>query len=432
MVSWSQSGPANLLPKQKEGVDVKTTQVQRKSLKDYEPFIESDLLESILQLSSELRGLRVLHVNATSFGGGVAEILHTLIPLMKDCGLNVDWKVIDAPSRFFDLTKRMHNALQGKEDRLSDEDRDLFENVSKDNASFIKPGEYDIAVIHDPQPVGLPAFADFGSCRLVWRCHIDTSSPNRVFWDYLNGFLSYYNAAVFTLKDYAKDGISIDKIYEIPPSIDPLSNKNRELSKEEMQQALRKLGIESGKPVITQVSRFDPWKDPLGVVDAYRKLKERFRELQLLLIGSMASDDPEGWKIYEDLLRYSGMDYDIKVLSNFQNISDIEVNAAQRVSKVVLQKSLREGFALTVSEAMWKKTPVVGGNVGGIPLQVHHGINGYLVESVEDTVEYTGRILDDPGLAKEMGNKGYEIVKKDFLSTRHLHQYLQLFRDLTN
>ncbi|HNS35834.1 MAG TPA: glycosyltransferase, partial [Mesotoga sp.] len=195
---------------------------------------------------------------------------------------------------------------------------------------------------------------------------------------------------------------------------------------------LRKLGIESGKPVITQVSRFDPWKDPLGVVDAYRKLKERFRELQLLLIGSMASDDPEGWKIYEDLLRYSGMDYDIKVLSNFQNISDIEVNAAQRVSKVVLQKSLREGFALTVSEAMWKKTPVVGGNVGGIPLQIHHGINGYLVESVEDTVEYTGRILDDPGLAKEMGNKGYEIVKKDFLSTRHLHQYLQLFRDLTN
>ncbi|PZC52851.1 MULTISPECIES: glycosyltransferase [unclassified Mesotoga] len=409
---------------------MKTTQVLNKRLKDYEPFVDKDFLEKILQLSSELRGLRVLHVNATSFGGGVAEILHTLVPLMKDCGLTVDWKVIDAPSQFFDLTKRMHNALQGKEDRLSAEDKGLFESVAEDNASFIEPNQYDVAVIHDPQPVGLPAFADFGSCRLVWRCHIDTSSPNPVFWDYLNSFLSHYHAGIFTLKNYAKDGISVEKIYEIPPSIDPLSNKNRELSKEEMEQSLRKLGIESGRPVITQVSRFDPWKDPLGVVDVYRKLKKRFRELQLLLIGSMASDDPEGWKIYEDLLRYSGMDYDIKVLSNFQNIGDIEVNAAQRVSNVVLQKSLREGFALTMSEAMWKKTPVVGGNVGGIPLQVHHGVNGYLVESVEDTVEYTGRILEDPNLAEEMGRKGYEIVKKDFLSTRHLYQYLQLFRDL--
>jgi trehalose synthase len=184
--------------------------------------------------------------------------------------------------------------------------------------------------------------------------------------------------------------------------------------------------------VITQVSRFDPWKDPIGVVDVYRKLKRKFEDIKLLLIGSMASDDPEGWKIYEDLLRYIGMDYDVKVLSNFQGIGDIEVNAAQRVSKAVIQKSLREGFALTMSEAMWKKTPVVGGNVGGIPLQVHHGVNGYLVESVEETVECTRRILENPSRAAEMGAKGFEIVKKDFLSTRHLYQYLQLFRDLVS
>jgi len=410
---------------------MKTAQVMKKKLTDYGPFAEKSLVESIHELSRNLRGLRVLHINATSFGGGVAEILHTLIPLMKDCGLKVDWKVIDAPSNFFELSKRMHNALQGKEDSLSDEDKRLFERVEEENACFIKPDEYDIVVIHDPQPVGLPAFADFGNCKLVWRCHIDTSSPNEAFWNYLNFFLSHYDAGIFTLKSYAKEGISIDKIYEIPPSIDPLSDKNRELSDAEMEQALKKLGIENEEPVITQVSRFDPWKDPMGVVDAYRQLKRKYVDLKLLLVGSMASDDPEGWKIYEDLLRYIGMDYDVKVLSNFQGIGDIEVNAAQRVSKVVIQKSLREGFALTMSEAMWKKTPVVGGNVGGIPLQVHHGVNGYLVESVEETVECTRRILENPSLAEEMGAKGFEIVKKDFLSTRHLYQYLQLFTDLT-
>ncbi|RLL88317.1 glycosyl transferase family 1 [Mesotoga sp. H07pep.5.4] len=410
---------------------MRSTQVNKKLLKDYQPFVEEEVIESIIELSRELKGLRVLHVNATSFGGGVAEILHTLVPLMKDCGLEVDWKVIDAPPQFFDLTKRMHNALQGKKDFLSEEDKRLFEKVAKDNAAYIGIDEYDVAVLHDPQPVGLPAFANFGNCKLVWRCHIDTSSPNEVFWNYLNTFLSYYDAGIFTLKSYAKDGIAIDKIYDIPPSIDPLSNKNRMLSEEEMKKAMTKLGLVPGRPVIAQVSRFDPWKDPMGVVDAYRQLKRKFPDLQLLLIGSMASDDPEGWKIYEDLLRYIGMDYDVKVLSNFHGIGDIEVNAAQRISKVVLQKSLREGFALTMSEAMWKKTPVIGGNVGGIPLQVHHGVNGYLVESVDETVEYTKRILENPDLAKELGRNGYEIVKKHFLCTRHLLQYLELFRDLT-
>ena len=410
---------------------MRSAQVNKKLLKDYQPFVEEEVIESIIELSRELKGLRVLHVNATSFGGGVAEILHTLVPLMKDCGLEVDWKVINAPPQFFDFTKRMHNALQGKKDFLSEEDKRLFEKVEKDNAAYIGVDEYDVAVLHDPQTVGLPAFANFGNCKLVWRCHIDTSSPNEAFWNYLNTFLSYYDAGIFTLKSYAKDGIAIDKIYDIPPSIDPLSNKNRMLSEEEMKKAMTKLGLVSGRPVIAQVSRFDPWKDPMGVVDAYRQLKRKFPDLQLLLIGSMASDDPEGWKIYEDLLRYIGMDYDVKVLSNFHGIGDIEVNAAQRISKVVLQKSLREGFALTMSEAMWKKTPVIGGNVGGIPLQVHHGVNGYLVESVDETVEYTERILENPDLAKELGRNGYEIVKKHFLCTRHLLQYLELFRDLT-
>jgi trehalose synthase len=410
---------------------VKTVQTLKKNLHEYGSFSESSVLEDIERLSEQLRGARILHINATAFGGGVAEILHTLIPLMNDCGLDVDWKVIEAPSEFFDLTKRMHNALQGKEDILSQKDRSLFESVAKENARFIEASEYDIVVIHDPQPVGLPLFADFGNSRLVWRCHIDTSSPNPIFWEYLNSFLTSYDAGIFTLKSYAKEGIPIGEIYEIAPSIDPLSNKNRDLSDVELTNAVKKLGVDIRRPIITQVSRFDPWKDPMGVVDVYRGLKKKFEGLQLLMIGSMASDDPEGWKIYEDLLRYIGMDYDVKILSNFQGIGDIEVNASQRLSDVVIQKSLREGFALTMSEAMWKRTPVVGGNVGGIPLQVHHGVNGYLVNSVDEAIEYTGKILENPLMAEEMGNKGYEIARRDFLSTRHLYQYLQLFLDLT-
>jgi trehalose synthase len=409
---------------------IKTVKVIQKKLHDYKGIADGQVIESITELSRKLRGLRVLHINATAYGGGVAEILHTLIPLMKDCGLEVDWKTIEAPGEFFDLTKRMHNALQGKEDSISVNDRDLFERVSKENSAFIKPDEYDVVIIHDPQPVALPAYANFGSSKLVWRCHIDTSSPNPVFWNFLNSFLSYYRAGIFTLLSYAKEGISIESLYAIAPSIDPLSNKNRDLTEAEFGSALKKLGVDTSKPLIAQVSRFDPWKDPLGVVDVYKSLKKQFAGLQLLMIGSMASDDPEGWKIYEDLLRYTGMDYDVKVLSNFQGIGDIEVNASQRISDVVIQKSLREGFALTMSEAMWKRTPVIGGNVGGIPLQVHHGVNGYLVNSIEETIEYTGKLLEDRALATDMGNKGHEIAKRDFLTTRHLKEYLELFSDL--
>jgi trehalose synthase len=408
---------------------VKTVQTVKKNLRKYGSFCESSVLEDIERLSEQLKGARILHINATAFGGGVAEILHTLIPLMNDCGLEVDWKVIEAPSEFFDLTKRMHNALQGKEDVLSKEDRSLFESVTKENARFIEASKYDVVVIHDPQPVGLPVFANFGSSKLVWRCYRHILSQPGLLG--IPQFVSAsYNAGIFTLKSYAKEGISIGEIYEIAPSIDPLSNKNRDLSNVELTNAVKKLGVDIRRPIITQVSRFDPWKDPMGVVDVYRGLKKRFEGLQLLMIGSMASDDPEGWKIYEDLLRYTGMDYDVKILSNFQGIGDIEVNASQRLSDVVIQKSLREGFALTMSEAMWKRTPVVGGNVGGIPLQIHHGVNGYLVNSIDETIEYTGKILENPIMAEEMGNKGYEIVRRNFLSTRHLYQYLQLFSDL--
>jgi len=399
-----------------------------RSIKDYTGIIPHVEFEKILSLSSKLKGLKVLHINATAFGGGVAEILHTLVPLMNDVGLSADWKVIEGTQEFFELTKRMHNALQGKEDDLTEKDIELFMNITRKN-SDVNFGEYDVVVIHDPQPVAIPAVVNNGSAKLAWRCHIDTSTPNKKFMAFINSFMKHYDAGIFTLKRYAGQ-LSIERLYEIPPSIDPLSDKNRELTQEELKKSIEKLKIDPSRPVITQVSRFDPWKDPKGVVDTYRNLKKNHPELQLLLIGSMATDDPEGWEIYEDLLRYVGMDYDIKVLTNLNSIGNIEVNAAQKLSQVVLQKSLREGFALTVSEALWKGTPVVGGNVGGIPLQIIQNVNGYLVNSVEEATKYTDTLLKDPILREKMGNKGKEIVRDKFLITRHLKDYLELFRDL--
>ncbi len=409
---------------------MKRVEIGRKNLADYEELISSEKVREIESLAGALKGAKVLHISATAYGGGVAEILHTLVPLMNDTSLVVDWVIIEGPSEFFELTKRMHNALQGKEDTVTDEDRGLFSTVTRTNADDYSFGEYDYVVIHDPQPVALPEFVDFGKAKLIWRCHIDTSSPNESFWTFLNSFLGKYAAGVFTLSDYAREGIAIDRIVNIPPSIDPLSDKNRDLTEKEMQTALKKLQVDRSKPIISQVSRFDPWKDPMGVVDVYRALKDEFFGLQLLMVGSMASDDPEGWKIYDDLLRYVGMDYNVKVLSNFHGIGEVEVNAAQRISDVVLQKSIREGFALTMSEAMWKKTPVIGGNVGGIPLQVKHGVNGYLVNDIDETIDYTAKLLRDRDLSRQFGEQGRRIVKEHFLTTRHLLDYLKLFKAL--
>ncbi|ACR79024.1 glycosyltransferase [Kosmotoga olearia] len=408
---------------------MKKVQTSKKSLSQFIDVVGEKKIDEIVSLASELKGLRVLHINATSFGGGVAEILHTLVPLMNNVGLKVDWMVLDGSNDFFDFTKKMHNSLQGKEGTISEEEKKLFLRINKANAQSLKEVDYNVIIIHDPQPIAVPKFVDFQDTKLIWRCHIDTSTPNEEFVEFLNSFVEYYDASIFTLKRYAGK-LRFRKIYEIPPSIDPLSPKNRELTPNELKASIDKLKVDTNRPLITQVSRFDPWKDPTGVVDVYRELKKELKDLQLLMIGSMASDDPEGWTMYEELLRYIGRDYDVKVLTNFHGIESIEVNAAQRISDVVLQKSIREGFALTVSEALWKETPVVGGNVGGIPTQISHGVNGYLVNNIEEAVEYTKILLTDETLRKEMGKKGKDIVKEKFLITRHLLDYLKLFRDL--
>jgi trehalose synthase len=408
---------------------MKTVQFTEKRVDNYLKFMDREKRDELFELIDKVKGIRVLHVNATAFGGGVAEILHTLVPLMKDAGIDIEWKVMEAEKEFYEFTKRMHNALQGKEDVIEKHVKDLYIETTKKNAEELDARNYDVVIIHDPQPFALPEFYDFGKAKVIWRCHIDTSTPNKQYLDFLKRFTSGYSCAVFTLESYAGE-FGFPEIREIAPSIDPLSDKNRELTDEELRKACTKLKINAEKPLITQVSRFDPWKDPLGVVDVYRELKKSYNELQLLMVGSMASDDPEGWQIYEDILRYAGRDYDVGVYTNFHDVGNIEVNAAQKVSDVVLQKSLREGFALTVSEALWKGTPVVGGNVGGIPLQIKDNHNGYLVSSTEEAVEATRKILSDENLKRKLGENGKEIVRKEFLITRHLTDYLKLFRDL--
>ncbi len=408
---------------------METVQLTSKRIDDYLQFMDNEKKEELFSLVDKLKGLKVLHVNATAFGGGVAEILHTLVPLMKDAGIDVEWKVIEAKKDFYEFTKRVHNALQGKDDVLEEKDKDNFIKTTKENATELNEEEYDVVIIHDPQPFALPEFYDFGNAKVVWRCHIDTSTPNKQYLKFLKQFASKYTCAIFTLESYAGE-FGFPEIKEIAPSIDPLSDKNRKLSDEELNKACSKLKVDADKPLITQVSRFDPWKDPLGVVDVYRELKKTYGDLQLLMIGSMASDDPEGWQIYEDILRYVGRDYDVGVYTNFHDVGNIEVNAAQKVSDVVLQKSIREGFALTVSEALWKETPVVGGDVGGIPLQIKDNHNGYLVNSTEEAIEATKKILSNENLKRKMGENGKETVRKNFLITRQLIDYLMLFKDI--
>ncbi|MFW6120302.1 MAG: glycosyltransferase [Petrotogales bacterium] len=409
---------------------MKTVQLTSKRIDNYLQFMDYERKDELFSLVDKVKGLKVLHVNATAFGGGVAEILHTLVPLMKDVGIDVEWKVIEAKKDFYEFTKRIHNALQGKDDILEEKDKENFIKTAKKNATELNEEEYDVVIIHDPQPFALPEFYDFGNAKVVWRCHIDTSTPNKQYLEFLKQFTSKYSCAIFTLESYAGE-FGFPEIREIAPSIDPLSDKNRKISDKELNRACSKLKVDADKPLITQVSRFDPWKDPLGVVDVYRELKKTYGDLQLLMIGSMASDDPEGWQIYEDILRYIGRDYDVGVYTNFHDVGNIEVNAAQRVSDVVLQKSIREGFALTVSEALWKETPVVGGDVGGIPLQVKDNQNGYLINSTEEAIEATRNILSSEKLKRKMGKNGKETVRRNFLITRQLIDYLKLFKDIT-
>jgi len=404
-----------------------------KSLDDYVPVIGAERIEEIRQLASGLAGARVLHINATSFGGGVAEILSALVPLMSDVGLRADWQVIRGGDDFYQVTKAMHNSLQGMYIDWTPQMRETWLSYNQRNAELFDD-DYDFVVIHDPQPAALRASlrerqSQHAGGKWVWRCHIDLTEAQVQTWDLLRPYIEAFDGVVFTAAEYVKGGLEHPQVFVVPPAIDPLSPKNIDLPEETCQEILKRYGIDHTRPFIAQISRFDPWKDPLGVIEAYRLLKPDFPALQLVLIASMAHDDPEGWAWYERTVRRAGEDYDIHILSNLNGVGNVEVNAFQRAD-VVIQKSVREGFGLVVSEALWKGRPVVAGRVGGIPLQLIEGETGYLVQTTEECAERVALLLRDAAMAGRMGAAGREFVRERFLITRYLRDYLRIFRAL--
>ena len=358
----------------------------------------------------------------------MAEILHTLIPLMRDVGLDCDWQVIYGQDEFFEATKVMHNALQGNPQDLTEEQWAVWTRYNEMNARELARGS-DVCIVHDPQPAAIQSLVPEKATAWVWRCHIDVSTPNAATMERLLPYLGTYPASLFHVDGYVPSGMN-GGVHVVPPAIDPLAPKNMALSRDDAVYICRQFGIDVERPLICQVSRFDPWKDPQGVIDAYQLVKREIPDLQLALVGSMASDDPEGWDFYNATIEHAGGDPDIHILNNFNNVGSIEVNAFQSLADVVIQKSTREGFGLTVSEALWKARPFVGGDVGGIPLQVESGRSGFLVSSAAECAERSLQILRDPELGRELGRCGKAHVREHFLTPRYLRDYLRILSEV--
>jgi trehalose synthase len=385
---------------------------------------KGDLL--ILQiLGSKLNKRSFLHINSTRAGGGVAEILKRMIPILKELGIDARWEVIEGDSKFFDITKKIHNALQGNVEKITDDMWQYHFEVNRRNAKNLDL-EADAVLIHDPQPAPLIEFRKSG--LWIWRCHIDLSNPHKKVSDYLCKYCEKYEAAIFSVSKFARE-MTIDE-FIASPSIDPISEKNRDLTDEEINETLHKFEIPTDRPIILQVSRFDRFKDPIGAIKAYRLIK-KYNNCILILAGSPATDDPEGETVLNEVRDYAADDPDIYILL-LPPFSDKDINALQRTATVVLQKSLKEGFGLTVSEGMWKGKPVIGGAVGGIPLQIVHGVTGFLVHSIEGTAFRIRQLLNNPEMAKRMGKYGREYVRKNFLITRQARDYLSIWYSLEN
>ncbi len=399
------------------------------SIEAYRGVSPDHILDDLRRAASELKGARVLHVNATPYGGGVSELLRSTVPLLNDLGLIADWRLISGDEAFFNVTKTMHNGLQGAPGGMTDQQKATYLDSSRINATAFTE-EYDFVFVHDPQPAALLSMRGKGHARWIWRCHIDTSHPNPQIWEFLRPFLAEYDAAVFTMEEFVPDNVPLSRVEIVPPAIDPRSPKNLPLPPETARQVLHWLGVRLRRPLVTQVSRFDPWKDPLGVIAAYRLAREQVPELRLALVGSLALDDPEGWDMYRLIRSETAKDRGIHVFTNVIGVGNIEVNAFQTLSNVVIQKSIREGFGLVVSESLWKGTPVVAGRAGGIPLQMADGAGGLLVDSVEECADGIVRLLRDRDLARELGERGKERVREHFLIPRLVLNELTLMAEL--
>ena len=390
-------------------------------LEAYREIAPQGTVEFLLRMAEKVGKKKILHMNSTKLGGGVAEILRSLVPLLESVGLEAQWDVITGNEEFFSTTKAFHNALQGQEQRISPQMLQNYLEMNRENAKRLSL-EADFVIIHDPQPAALIESRRDKKGKWVWRCHIDVSQPQRRVWDFLRQFVVKYDAAIFSLPRFAQR-LPIPQ-FLIYPSIDPLSDKNREISAQEHDQILRRLKISLDKPILLQVSRFDRFKDPLGVIQAYRLVKKH-HDLQLILAGGGATDDPEGEAVLAEVRQAAQDDPDIHVLL-LPPDANLEINALQRVATIVLQKSLREGFGLTVAEAMWKGKPVIGGFTGGITVQLVYGVTGFTVNSVEGTAFRIHHLLDNPEVMARMGQDAREFVRRNFLITRHLGDYLAL------
>ena len=395
----------------------------------YEEFVGHEVMDELKELAGGLRGRRILQVNSTAYGGGVSELLRSMTPLYLGLGLDVEWRVITGDERFFGVSKGFHNALQGAEYRLSAQDREIFEMYGGRNAALLE-GDYDFVIAHDPQTLAIRRFHGRDGARWVWRCHIDTSEPEPGLLRYLAPFMQDYDALVFTLEEFVPKTLEHPRVTTMAPGIDPLSPKNMPVSERMCHQIARWMGVDLEQPLLTQVSRFDPWKDPEGVIRVYRRVREEAPGLQLALLGSLAQDDPEGWGIYQRIREETQGDPDIHVATNLTGVSSVEVNAFQRHSDVVIQKSTREGFGLVVSETLWKGTPVVAGPAGGIPLQMENGVGGFLAENDDEFAERVLYLLRTPAEAARMGAAGRERVREGFLITRLMRDEMRLLASL--
>jgi trehalose synthase len=406
-----------------------TINVGAQSIEEYIPVVGEDKIAELKSIAAGLKGARVLHINSTAYGGGVAELLRSHIPILRSLGIDAQWVVIPGDDDFFSVTKSFHNALQGGEYHLDDRAKEAYLANNSRNVRHFN-ADYDYIVVHDPQPAAMRLLYGSSDAKWVWRCHIDTATPNSQVWGFLKPYVEVYDAMVYTMEEYVSPDLPREKVSIMPPAIDPLSPKNTHLTREFCSKIVSWVGISTDRPLVTQVSRFDPWKDPLGVIDAYRTVREQVPGLQLAMLGHLAMDDPQGQEMYNLVQEASGRDPDIYLFTNYTAASSIEVNAFQSYSDVVIQKSIREGFGLVVAEALWKGTPVVAGRVGGIPLQLEDGKGGFLVDSVEECAERVLQLLQDPEEARRMGQRGRGYILSNFLTPRLLSDELSLLRSL--
>ncbi|HQD36477.1 MAG TPA: glycosyltransferase [Thermodesulfovibrio thiophilus] len=391
-------------------------------LRDYEPIIGKSSLEELKILADKLSGKTVQNINSTYIGGGVAEILSRMVPFLNELGIDARWSVIKGDTEFFNITKKFHNALHGRKEMFTEEEFEYFLEINRKNAEALEFAEH-IIFVHDPQPVALIKKRNEIGEKWIWRCHIDISNPDETVWNFIKNYVEKYDATVFSAPNFAK--MLALKMFLIYPSIDPLSNKNRELTEEQINAVIEKYGIDKKKPIILQVSRFDYLKDPVGVIKAFEMVR-RTMPCQLILAGGTATDDPESDKVLAEVQEIAKDNPDIHILL-LPPDSDIEINALQRIATVVVQKSIKEGFGLTVTEALWKGKPVVASAVGGILLQVKNKLTGLLCHSIEGAAYAIRTLLTNPEYAKWLGKNGHSQVKQNFLITRHLKDYLLLF-----